>query len=52
MVHCNIKAYPLLYSLIGGYMFQNLYDVESYEQWWLMPARMEELPAGLIVDEI
>jgi hypothetical protein len=52
MVQCNIKAYPLLYSLIGGYMFQNLYDVQSYEQWWLMPARMEELPAGLIADEI
>lgn len=33
-------------------MFLNLYAVENYEQWWVMPARMEELPVGLIADEI
>lgn len=33
-------------------MFRNLYDAENYEQWWAMPAHMEELPAGLIADEI
>jgi hypothetical protein len=42
----------MFHSLIGGYVFRNLYDVENYEQWWVMPARMEELPAGLIADEI
>jgi hypothetical protein len=33
-------------------MFRNLYDVENCEQWWVMPAPMEELPTGLIADEI
>jgi hypothetical protein len=42
----------MFYSLIGGYMFRNLYPIENYEHWWAMPAHMEELPAGLIADEI
>jgi hypothetical protein len=38
-------------------MFRNLYDVaryerEKYERWWFVPAQMEQLPAGLIPDEI
>jgi hypothetical protein len=48
---------PLAYSISGGSMFENLYDVakserEKYAQWWFIPAHMEVLPAGLITDEI
>jgi hypothetical protein len=53
VVQCGIKVYAApIQRRFGDSMFENLFEDEGHEQWQIPPAPTEELPPGLIEDEI